>query len=29
MGSPEELMKQNGIYKHMVSTQLAAAEWKL
>lgn len=28
-GSPEELEKQNGIYKGMVNTQMLATEWNL
>lgn len=28
-GTPDELGKKNGIYKHMTDMQMQAAEWKL
>ena len=28
-GTPDELIKKDGIYKHMVSAQAKSANWKL
>ena len=28
-GTPEELLKKDGIYKHMTELQLQSAEWKM
>ena len=28
-GSPAELARKNGIYQHMMETQMQAAGWKL
>lgn len=27
-GTPDELKKNNGIYRHMIDTQLESEEWK-
>ena len=28
-GTPEELLRQDGIYKHMCETQSISADWKM